>query len=81
MVLAAALLVAWSRSWPVWVCLIAMPIATVAVAQLSPAFFEAAFNPFALNVSVAAVAAIDLLVIAGVPSARRCRRRPPREES
>ena len=76
---AAALLVAWSRSWPVWFCLIAMPLATIAVAVLSPAFFTAAFNPFSLNVSVAALAAVDLLVITRVPSARRCLRHPPQE--
>ena len=37
---------------------------------------RAAFNPFALNVAVAALAAIDLLVLAGVPSASHCLRRP-----
>ena len=72
---AVALLAAWSRPWPVWLCLIAMPIATIVVALSSPAFFDAAFNPFSLNVSVAALAAVDLLVMAGVPSARRCVRR------
>ena len=77
---AAALLGAWSRSWPAWLCLIAMPIATLDVALFSPAFFEAAFNPFSLNLSVAALAAVDLLVIGGVPFARRCLRRPPLEK-
>jgi hypothetical protein len=77
---AVALLVAWFRSWPLWLCLLAMPIATFVVAFSSPAFFGAAFNPFSLNVSVAALAAIDLLVLAGVPSARRCLRRPVPEK-
>jgi hypothetical protein len=75
---AVALLSAWSRSWPLWLCLIAMPAATATVALSSPAVFAAAFNPFALNVSVAALAAIGLLVLPGVPSARRCLRRPAR---
>jgi hypothetical protein len=65
---AVALLAAWTRSWPAWLCLIAMPIATAVVGLSSPVFFGAAFNPFSLNVSVAALAAVDLLVIAGVPS-------------
>ena len=77
--LAAALLVRWSRRWPVCLCLMAMPLATIGVALSSPAFLEAAFSPLSLNVSVAAIAAIDLLVIGSVPSARRCRRRPARE--
>jgi hypothetical protein len=65
--LAAMLLVNWSRRWPAWLCLFAMPMATMA------------FNPFWLNVSVAAIAAIDLFVIGSVPSAGRCRRRLARE--
>jgi len=74
--IAAALLFAWQRRLPVWVCLVAMPIATVAVGASSPRFFAAAFNPFSLNLAVAALAAIDLLILAGVPSAARCLRRP-----
>ena len=77
--LAAVLLVRWSAAWPVWLSLIAMPIATIGVATSSPAFFKAAFNPFSLNVCVAALAAIDLFVIGGVPFAGRCRRRPTPE--
>ena len=79
--LAAGLLVRWSRAWPVWLCLIAMPIATIGVATSSPAFFKPAFNPFSLNVSVAALAVVDLFVIGGVPSARRCRRRTAPEKT
>jgi DoxX-like family len=77
--LAAVLLARWLRTWPVWLCLIAMPIATIGVAITSPAVFGAAFNPFSLNVSVAAIAGIDLFVIGSVPSAGRCRRRPAGE--
>jgi hypothetical protein len=73
--LALSLLVSWSRSWPAWVCAIAMSIATAIVALRSPTFFGAAFNPLSLNLAVAALAAVDLLVLPGVPSAARCLRR------
>jgi hypothetical protein len=74
--LATALLVAWCRRWPAWVCLAAMPLTAAAVAARSPRFFAAAFNPFSLNIGVASLAAIDLLVLASVPSAAHCVRRP-----
>jgi len=79
--IAAALLVAWCRRWPAWVSLALMPIATAVVGVHSPRFLTAAFNPFALNVAVAALAAIDLLVLAGVPSASHCLRRPRSEHA
>lgn len=66
LVVAVALLAAWFRAWPLWLCLVAMPMA--------------ALNPFSLNVAIAALAAADLLVVAGVPAARRCRRHPDREK-
>ena len=78
---AAALLIAWGRRWPAWICLASMVVATAAVGVHSRRFFEAAFNPFSLNVAVASLAAIDLLVLAGVPSASRCLRRPASEEA
>ena len=71
---------AWCRRWPAWVALALMPIATAVVGVRSPRFLTAAFNPFALNVAVAALAAIDLLVLAGVPSASHCLRRPRSEK-
>jgi hypothetical protein len=77
--LAAALLVASSRAWPLWICVVSMPTATAIVAAHSPAFFEAAFNPFSLNISAASLAAIDLVVLPGVPSAARCLRQPAPE--
>jgi len=79
--LAATLLVAWCRRLPAWVSLALMPIATAVVGVQSPRFFAAAFNPFSLNAAVAALAAIDLLVLAGVPSASRCLRRPRSEHA
>jgi uncharacterized membrane protein YphA (DoxX/SURF4 family) len=74
--LASALLMAWCRRWPAWTCLVAMLLAAVVVGNNSPRFFEGAFNPFALNLAVASLAAIDLLVLPAVPSAARCLRRP-----
>jgi hypothetical protein len=73
---AMALLMASCRRWPVWVCLASMAIATIVVGVHSPRYFVGAFNPFSLNVAVASLAAIDLLVLGGVPSAARCLRRP-----
>ncbi len=73
---AAALLVAWSRRWPLFVCLVSMLVATVVVGMNSSRYFAAAFNPASLNVAVAGLAAIDLLVLASLPSAARCLRRP-----
>jgi hypothetical protein len=73
---AAVLLFAWHRRWPVYVCLGSMLLATAAVGLNSPRYFEAAFNPPSLNLTVACLAAIDLLVLGCLPSAARCLRRP-----
>jgi hypothetical protein len=73
---AAALLVAWRRRWPMFVCVALMVLATAAVGTNSPRYFEAAFNPLTLNLAVASLASIDLLVLGNIPSAARCLRRP-----
>lgn len=78
---AAALLVAWHRRWPLFVCLALMLLATAAVGVSSPRYFSAAFNPFTLNFAVASLAGIDLLVVGSIPSAARCLRRPPPEKA
>jgi uncharacterized membrane protein YphA (DoxX/SURF4 family) len=78
---AAVLLFAWHRRWPAYVCLASMLIATAAVGLHSPRYFEAAFNPASLNVTVACLAAIDLLVLERLPSASRCLRRPAPEKA
>jgi len=72
---AVVLLFAWHRQWPVYVCLGSMLLATAAVGLNSPRYFEAAFNPASLNLTVACLAAIDLLVLGSLPSAARCLRR------
>jgi hypothetical protein len=74
---AAVLLIAWHRRWPLWVCLGAMVLATAEVAFNSPHFLTTAFNPVALNGAVASLAAIDALVVAGLPSSAACRRTRP----
>jgi uncharacterized membrane protein YphA (DoxX/SURF4 family) len=78
--LGLALLMAWCRRWPAWVSLASMLVATTIVEVHSPRFFAAAFNPFSLNIAVASLAAIDLLVLAGVPSASHCLRHRPSSE-
>jgi len=66
------------RRWP-WLLTIAlMAVATIGVLATSPARALAAFNPIALNVLLAALAAIGLLSLRDLPSARRCLRRPPK---
>ena len=73
---ATALLVAWHRRWPVFMCFGSMALATVVVSVNSPRYLVSVFNPISLNVAVACLAAIDLLVLGAIPSAARCLRRP-----
>jgi hypothetical protein len=78
---AAVLLICWHRRWPASVCLGLMVIATAVVGLNSPRHFAAAFNPASLNLAIAALAAIDLLILGSIPSAARCLRRPGPEKS
>ena len=48
-----------------------MAAATIGVGMCSPSYFKAAFNRVSLNAAVAALAVVDLLNLAGVPSASR----------
>ena len=65
------------RRWP-WLLTIAlMATATVGVLVNSPSRAVAAFNPVTLNAVLAALAAIGLLSLRDLPSARRCRRVAP----
>jgi uncharacterized membrane protein YphA (DoxX/SURF4 family) len=73
---AAALLVRWRRRWPAVVSGVSVLIATLVVALHSPRFFQSAFNPFTLNLSVAALALVDWAVLPDIPSAARCLRHP-----
>jgi hypothetical protein len=76
LVLAVALLVRWRERWPTVVSGIAVSIATLVVAVCSPRYLQHAFNPFSLNLGVAALALVDWTVLPGIPTASRCRRRP-----
>lgn len=65
------------RRWP-WLLTIAlMATATVGVLMNSPDRATAAFNPVTFNAVLAALAAIGLLSLRDLPSARRCRRVAP----
>jgi hypothetical protein len=74
------LLVAWRSLWPLWFTLAAMPVALLVVATGSPDFLADPFNPFVLNLSVFALAAVALVSARDLPSASHCLRRPPRSE-
>lgn len=73
---ALSLLVFWYQRFPAFMCLALMILGAIGIGMTSPRFLTAAFNPIALNLAVACLAAIDLLVVSNLPSARRCRRRP-----
>jgi uncharacterized membrane protein YphA (DoxX/SURF4 family) len=75
--LGLVLLLTWRARWPLWVTVVAMPVALAAVATTAPRFLVAAFNPVSLNLATAALAVIALLGGGDVPSASRCLRRPP----
>jgi uncharacterized membrane protein YphA (DoxX/SURF4 family) len=74
-----SLLAAWHKRWPPALSIGLMAAATIAVGVNSPRYFEAAFNPFSLNVAVVCLAIVDLLSCDGLPSAARCRRQPTTE--
>lgn len=66
--------------WP-WLLTAALMIAAmIGVVAISPRVAVGAFGPVTLNLSVAALAVIGLIALEGLPSARRCRRRPPKDE-
>lgn len=68
------------RRWP-WLLTAALMIAAMAgVVATSPHVVVGAFGPVSLNLSVAVLALIGLLALDDLPSARRCQRRPPKDE-
>lgn len=73
---AAFLLLWWRARWPSAVAAALMTAATAGVAIMSPRYLTAAFNPVTLNLSVAALALVDLLNVKDLPTASRCRRSP-----
>jgi len=74
--LAAALVFRWRERWPARLCILVIVLATTIVVSSSPRFFAGAFNPFALNVAVAALAVIDVLVMRDLPTSTQGRRAP-----
>ena len=78
--LGAAMLLTWRSRWPFAVIVALMPIALVGVAITSPRMLTAAFNPVALNVAVAGLAAVAWLTSTDLPSASRCLRARPLEQ-
>jgi hypothetical protein len=71
------ILTLWRSRWPLYATILVMVAAVLAVAIHSAQYLIAAFNPVALNASVACLASICLFLYAGVPSAKRCSRKPP----
>jgi len=72
-----AILLFATRRWP-WVLTMAlMAVATVGVLICSPHRALDAFGPITLNLLLAVVAAVGLLSLQDLPSARRCSRRAP----
>src|SRR5258708_1379675 len=74
---ALALVIFWKSRWPLWLTLIAMVSAVLAVGITSPAFLTAAFNRVTLNLAVAPLAVIGLLSGTDLPAASNCRRKSP----
>jgi uncharacterized membrane protein YphA (DoxX/SURF4 family) len=72
---ALCLVIFWHRRWPAAVCIGLMVLATLGVVVNSPRYLSAAFNPVSLNFAIGCLAVIDLIVLRGLPSAARCRRR------
>ena len=75
--LAIALLATWHRAGLAWLALGFAVVATAVTALASPGAIGGAFTPVTLSLGLGLLAAIDLLTLDGIPSAGRCRRRPP----
>jgi uncharacterized membrane protein YphA (DoxX/SURF4 family) len=73
---AAALIFRWRDRWPDVVASVSVLVAGSVVGLHSGRFFLAAFNPFSLNLSVAALALVDLVVLPNLPTATHCLRSP-----
>lgn len=67
MVFGIAVLVFWRTRWPLWITVIAMPLAMLAVAARSPRFLTSAFNVITLNLTTALLAVIALALVGLFP--------------
>lgn len=74
--IALVVIIFWRSRWPLWFTICAMVAAFVGVCISSPSYLTAAFNPVTFNLTVAALAAIALLVRKNMPTATRCKRKP-----
>ena len=68
------------RRWPWLLTVASMAVGLVVVLFAAPDLILGPFSPLVLNLSMAALAVIGLMSLRELPSARRCRRRPPKEE-
>ncbi len=73
---ALLLIVLWRRRWPLWLTLALMLVGIPVVAISAPTYLGAAFNPFTLNLAIAALAVICIITGSDFPTAARCRRKP-----
>ncbi len=65
------------QRWPWRLTILAMIAATITSLLGAPERALAAFNPVTLNLLMVTVAAVGLIQLEGLPSARRCRRERP----
>jgi hypothetical protein len=65
------------RRWPWLLTMALMVVATIAAIANSPHRIAGAFGPITLNVLLGVLAAVGLLSLRDLPSARRCLRQPP----
>lgn len=77
---ACIMLAAWRTRWPFAATGVLMCVALLAVAFGSPSALPAAFNPVALNLSMAALAVVGWITSWDLPSAARCLRKRPASE-
>ena len=68
------------RRWPWLLTVASMAVGLVVVLFAAPDLILGPFSPLVLNLSMAALSVIGLMSLRELPSARRCRRRPPKEE-
>ncbi|HEY7970423.1 MAG TPA: DoxX-like family protein [Candidatus Limnocylindrales bacterium] len=74
---AFALLLTWHRAAFAGLAFLFSITATLASVAALPSLVAGAFTPITLNLGLGLLAAIDLLTLRDIPSAGRCRRRPP----
>lgn len=76
MAFAFLLILLWRQTWLLWVTIVFMLAGIPIVALTAPEYLHAAFNPVTLNISLAAFAAIALMMRRDLPTAASCLRKP-----